>query len=101
MPGPVLGDELSHRFVMDFSASAKTDLMLGTIDLDETRAYNAAMLVSDAGAHLQMYRKVHLVPFGEYVPGRHTIPLLARVVGDQVPDDFAFGKEYTVFKLSE
>ncbi|HZE12906.1 MAG TPA: apolipoprotein N-acyltransferase, partial [Chthoniobacterales bacterium] len=100
MPGPVLGDELSHRFVMDFSASAKTDLMLGTIDQDEERAYNAALLVSEAGAHLQIYRKVHLVPFGEYVPGRHTIPLLARVVGDQVPDDFAFGKEFTVFKLT-
>jgi apolipoprotein N-acyltransferase len=100
MPGPVLGDELSHRFVMDFSASAKTDLLLGTIDQDEMHAYNAAMLVSDAGAHLQIYRKVHLVPFGEYVPGRHTIPLLARVVGDQVPDDFAFGKEFTVFKLT-
>ena len=100
MPGPVLGDEQSYRFVMDFSAAAKTDLVLGTIDQDETRAYNAALLVSDAGAHLQIYRKVHLVPFGEYIPGRHTIPLLARVVGDQVPDDFAFGKEHTVFKLS-
>jgi apolipoprotein N-acyltransferase len=100
MPGPVLGDELSHRFVMDFSASTKTDLLLGTIDQDETHAYNAAMLVSEAGAHIQVYRKVHLVPFGEYVPGRHTIPLLARVVGDQVPDDFDFGKEYTVFKLT-
>jgi apolipoprotein N-acyltransferase len=101
MPGPVLTDELSHRFVMDFSASAKTDLVLGTIDLNETDAYNAAMLVSDAGARLQMYRKVHLVPFGEYVPGRKTIPLLARIVGDQVPADFAFGKEFTVFKLTE
>ena len=100
MPGPVLGDEASYRFVMDFSASARTDLMLGTIDQDETHAYNAAMLVSDGGAHTQIYRKVHLVPFGEYVPGRHTIPLLARVVGDQVPDDFSFGKEYTVFKLT-
>ncbi|HVF71735.1 MAG TPA: apolipoprotein N-acyltransferase [Chthoniobacterales bacterium] len=100
MPGPVLGDEQSYRFVMDFSASAKTDLLLGTIDQDETRAYNAALLVSEGGAHTQIYRKVHLVPFGEYIPGRHTIPLLARVVGDQVPDDFAFGKEFTVFKLS-
>jgi apolipoprotein N-acyltransferase len=100
MPGPVLNDELSHKFVMDFSASAKTDLLLGTIDLDETGVYNAAMLVSEAGARIQVYRKVHLVPFGEYVPGRHTIPLLARIVGDQVPDDFAFGKEHTVFKLT-
>ena len=100
MPGPVLNDELSHKFVMDFSASAKTDLLLGTIDLDETGVYNAAMLVPEGGAQIQVYRKVHLVPFGEYVPGRHTIPLLARIVGDQVPDDFAFGKEHTVFKLT-
>jgi apolipoprotein N-acyltransferase len=100
MPGPVLGDELSHKFVMDFSASAKTDLLLGTIDLDETHFYNAAMLVADPGARWQVYRKVHLVPFGEYVPGRHTIPLLARIVGDQVPADFAFGNEYTIFKLT-
>jgi apolipoprotein N-acyltransferase len=49
---------------------------------------------------MQTYRKIHLVPFGEYVPGRHTIPLLASVVGDQVPDDFAFGKEFTIFRLS-
>jgi apolipoprotein N-acyltransferase len=100
MPGPVLADELSYRFVMDFSASAKTNLLLGTIDLNETDAYNAALLVSDGGKRVQVYRKVHLVPFGEYVPGRHTIPLLARVVGDQVPDDFAFGKEHTVFHLT-
>lgn len=100
MPGPVLQDELSYRFVMDFSASAKTDLLLGSIDQDETHAYNAALLVSEGGKHVQIYRKVHLVPFGEYVPGRHTIPLLARVVGDQVPDDFAFGKEHTVFNLT-
>jgi apolipoprotein N-acyltransferase len=100
MPGPVLQDELSHRFVVDFSASAKTDLLLGTIDLDETGDYNAALLVSDGGERIQIYRKVHLVPFGEYVPGRHTIPLLARVVGDQVPGDFAFGKEHTVFHLT-
>ncbi len=99
MPGPVLQDELSYRFVMDFSASAKTDLLLGTIDLDQSGDYNAALLVSDAGQRVQVYRKVHLVPFGEYVPGRKTLPLLARIVGDQVPSDFSFGKEHTVFQL--
>jgi apolipoprotein N-acyltransferase len=100
MPGPVLQDELSHRFVMDFSASAQTDLLLGTIDLTESADYNAALLVSESGGLVQIYRKVHLVPFGEYVPGRNTIPLLARIVGDQVPSDFSFGKEYTVFHLT-
>jgi apolipoprotein N-acyltransferase len=100
MPGPLLHDDLSYRFVMDFSTAAKTDLLLGTIDLDETHDYNAAMLVSDGGKRVQVYRKVHLVPFGEYIPGRHTLPLLARVVGDQVPGDFGFGKEFTVFHLA-
>ncbi len=100
MPGPVLQDEESYRFVMDFSASIKADLLLGTIDEEEARVYNAALLVSDAGKRLQLYRKVHLVPFGEYIPGRHRIPFLAEVVGNQVPDDFAFGTEFTVFHLT-
>ena len=100
MPDVVLGDNTSNRFVMEFSATAQTDLLLGTLHFEPPDAYNAALLISDGGASTQLYRKVHLVPFGEYVPGRHTIPLLARIVGDQVPADFAFGKEYTVFKLS-
>jgi apolipoprotein N-acyltransferase len=49
---------------------------------------------------VQVYRKVHLVPFGEYVPGRNSVPLLARIVGDQVPGDFTAGSDYTVFTLT-
>src|SRR2546429_4327453 len=30
----------------------------------------------------------------------HRVPLLARIVGDQVPGDFKEGKEYTVFALT-
>lgn len=100
MPGPVLQDEESNRFVTDFSASTKTDLLLGTIDEEGGHAYNAALLVSDAGRSIQIYRKVHLVPFGEYIPARHTVPLLAQIIGDQVPGDFDAGHEYTVFHLT-
>jgi len=100
MPGPVLADQESYKFVMDLAASADTDLLLGTIDVDQQDVYNAALLVSDGGEHVQVYRKIHLVAFGEYVPGRHTVPLLAQIVGNQVPADFKAGKEPTVFTLT-
>src|SRR5438105_13280521 len=100
MPGPVLADQESYKFVMDLAAEADTDFLLGTIDVDGGDVYNAAILLSDGGERVEMYRKVHLVPFGEFVPGRHTVPLLARIVGDQVPGDFKAGKEHTMFTLT-
>jgi apolipoprotein N-acyltransferase len=100
MPGLVLRERETNNFVMQLAASAESDLLLGTIDEQNGDVYNAALLVSDGGEQVQVYRKVHLVPFGEYVPGRHKVPLLARIVGDQVPGDFTAGKEYTVFSLT-
>jgi apolipoprotein N-acyltransferase len=100
MPGLVLRERESNNFVMQLAASAESDLLLGTIDEQNGDVYNAALLVSDGGEQVQVYRKVHLVPFGEYVPGRHKVPLVARIVGDQVPGDFTAGKEYTVFSLT-
>ncbi len=100
MPGPVLEDEPSYQFVTGLSAKNKIDILLGTIDEEPGRAYNAALLVTDSGRDIQLYRKLHLVPFGEYIPGRHTIPLLARIIGDQVPGDFDAGSDYTVFQLA-
>jgi apolipoprotein N-acyltransferase len=101
MPGPVMADQESYKFVMDLAASADTGILLGTIDEEDGDVYNAAILLSDGGERVQMYRKVHLVPFGEFVPGRHTVPLLARIIGDQVPGDFKAGKEHTVFTLTD
>ena len=100
MPGPVLVDQESYKFVTDLAADADADFLLGTIDEDGGDVYNAAILLSEGGERVQIYRKVHLVPFGEFVPGRHTVPLLARIVGDQVPGDFKAGKEHTVFTLT-
>ncbi len=100
-PAPALLDEDNYRFVMGLSASIKTDLLLGTIDADQQGDYNAALLVSGGdGDKIQLYRKLHLVPFGEYVPGRQTVPFMSRIVGDQVPADFTRGKEPAVFSLT-
>ena len=91
---------ISYRFVNDFAASTKTDLMLGTLDFEDNRDYNAALLVSNGGEGFQIYRKIHLVPFGEYIPARKSFPLFAAIAGTWVPGDFNRGTEHTVFALA-
>src|SRR4029077_8611481 len=71
-----------------------------TLDVEDGHEYNAALLVSDAGQRMQIYRKLHLVPFGEYIPLRYSFPLFAAVAGKWVPGDFAVGKDYTLFRLT-
>jgi apolipoprotein N-acyltransferase len=101
MPDPVRDRNTpSYEFVRNFSASAKTDLMLGTLDFEDRHDYNAALLVSDGGERVQIYRKVHLVPFGEYIPLRHSFPLFAAIASTWVPGDFTPGTEHTVFRLT-
>jgi apolipoprotein N-acyltransferase len=100
MPHAVIPGTESYDFIRNFVRETKVDLLTGIIDEDEKEAYNAAFFVAADGERTQRYRKLHLVPFGEYVPGRNTIPGIARIVGDQVPEDFGFGTEYTVFQLT-
>src|SRR5438094_7873397 len=101
MPEPVRDENTeSYQFVMDFSGATKADLLLGTIDMEDGHDYNAALLISNAGQQTQTYRKIHLVPFGEYIPLRHSFPLFAAVASKWVPGDFDDGKNYTVFWLT-
>ena len=86
--------------MVDFSLSNKTNLLLGTLDYESEHAYNAAVLVSAADQQMQVYRKLHLVPFGEYIPLRKSFPLFAAVAGKWVPGDFDRGHDYTVFQLA-
>ena len=101
LPDPVRAQSTpSYGFVMDFSTAHKVDLLLGSIDFDDGRDYNAALLISGADQRIQIYRKIHLVPFGEYIPLRHSFPLFAAAAGTWVPGDFESGKDYTVFQLT-
>jgi apolipoprotein N-acyltransferase len=101
MPDPVRDPNTeSNEFVTEFSGASKTDLLLGTLDVEDRHDYNAALLISGGTRQMQIYRKVHLVPFGEYIPLRHSFPLFAAVASKWVPGDFDRGRDYTVFRLT-
>jgi len=56
-----------------------------------TAYYNAAFLVRPDGTTGAVYRKMHLVPFGEYVPLKHVLFFAAPLV--EAVSDFSAGDE--------
>lgn len=97
-PRGMYADDWNYRFVMGFAKSAGGGLLLGTVEDDPEHgvSYNAAKLFTAHGETEQTHRKMHLVPFGEYLPLR---PLLGPIVGGLVPGDFAHGETPVVFDL--
>jgi len=61
-------------------------------------AYNSAFLVGPDGALRGTYDKVHLVPFGEYVPGRNWLPLVNRYPVLAV--DTLAGRDFAVWRCA-
>ena len=92
----------NQLFVMGFAARPNVNLLLGTDDSEIHNGlefnYNAALLLTDQGEKAQIYHKIHLVPFGEYLPLRHSFPLFAWFAGGMVPGDFQSGTEYKVLE---
>jgi apolipoprotein N-acyltransferase len=87
--------------VTNLAVKANAYLLTGTMDATPyaapVEAFNAAMIVRPDGTLGEIYRKIHLVPFGEYVPLRKLLPFMKWLT--PITDSFERGREFTVFEM--
>lgn len=97
VPGWVPNEERQTRWLTDLARSSKIFLLAGAVTRETSGDFNAAFLVSDDGNILGRYRKMHLVPFGEYVPLRRWFAPFIKALNDL--GSFDQGPEPTVLPV--
>ena len=97
VPG-FLGDPSVGERLDRVSRSARIPLLVGvpTEERGTGRLFNSALLLDAEGNRVERYDKLHLVPFGEYVPLKPLLGWLNNVVPI---GDFSRGRRFTIFRL--
>jgi apolipoprotein N-acyltransferase len=96
-------DPLSASRIRALAQQSQVPILLGSDQITPagngvpTRYYNAAYLVRADGTTGGTYRKMHLVPFGEYVPARRIFFFAAPLV--EAVSDFSPGEEATLLPV--
>ncbi|MCC7243460.1 MAG: apolipoprotein N-acyltransferase [Acidobacteria bacterium] len=93
---PFLFDEepVGQALVRGFVERTGVPLLFGTDEVERggsSRYYNSAYMLDSGGATAAVYRKIHLVPFGEYVPFKDLlffVKPLVEAVSDFTPGAF-------------
>ncbi|MBF0490347.1 MAG: apolipoprotein N-acyltransferase [Candidatus Omnitrophica bacterium] len=94
LPG-VVGEEPGYLEQIQLKAlDLKTPIVMGAIDIQNDHYYNSAFLIGSEGKIKGRYKKIHLVPFGEFLPLRPVLGWLNKYIG---LEDFTSGTEYTLF----
>jgi apolipoprotein N-acyltransferase len=94
-PGLVAWPEAQSSFLSDdprtvalmhtLATTAHAPIVAGMLGHDQGGTYNSAVFTAHDGAILGRYDKIHLVPFGEYVPYRRLF-FFAHKLTQQLPD---------------
>ncbi|MDD5097085.1 MAG: apolipoprotein N-acyltransferase [Candidatus Omnitrophica bacterium] len=94
VPGIFGEDKLVFEQVFSLARKLNTDLLVGAVSRQHEDYFNSALFIDKLGRPEKIYHKLHLVPFGEYVPLKEVFPFLQAfaVIGDIAP-----GKEFTIF----
>jgi apolipoprotein N-acyltransferase len=104
VPGDVEHDPRVAKPVKQLAVETGVPLLVGTSEYAKfakreygTRVFNSMMLVNPDGRIAEIYRKIRLVPFGEYEPlsGVFKWPqAIASSMGNMVPGD-----RFTIFRI--
>src|SRR5210317_586776 len=70
--------------------NAKTKLVIGLLKVNQNKIYNSLVFLNSSGEIIYEYDKLHLVPFGEYIPFRKNFTKIADFFSQQ---DFASGTQ--------
>jgi apolipoprotein N-acyltransferase len=102
MPYAFEEDRPSAELVRRLAREARVPILLGSEQIERgqpIKYYNSAFLVRPDGETDGTYRKMHLVPFGEYVPLRQIFFFAAPLV--EKVSDFSAGESAVLLRVGE
>ncbi len=97
LPGVISDAPFLTNEIQADAVSLHTPILIGSVANDGEKYYNSAFLIGADGQMLGRYDKIHLVPFGEYLPLR---PVLGWINKFVPLDDFTSGTAYKIFSIA-